>query len=184
MGKEISKISQKFCVRAQNFKVLILGLEGVGKTTLFDRIKSNEVLIRYPTIGFNVEQIKFDGMNITLWDFGGHQKIMNLWNRYFENTDLIIFVIDSTDDDSYENNKIILKMIRDDPLLKNIYVLIIINKIDLKESKSTDSIIKGIDLYNYDLKIAKVLRTSTVRGDGMYELKKTMSDVLKQSGNK
>ncbi len=66
MGKEISKFSQKICTRSPFYKVLILGLEGSGKTTLYDRIKSNEVYITillyyyitHPKIGFKLDQVK------------------------------------------------------------------------------------------------------------------------------
>ena len=81
MGKEISKFSQKICVRTGFHKVLILDLEGTGKTTLFNRLKSNEVYVTNQTIGFNVEQIKLNSQIITLWDFGGHEKIMILWKN-------------------------------------------------------------------------------------------------------
>ena len=178
MGKEISKLSQKICVRTGFYKVLILGLEGTGKTSLFDRLKSNEVYITNPTIGFNVEQLKIDSMMITLWDFGGHEKIMNLWDRYFDNTDLVILVIDSTDSDSFDKIKNILKLIKES--LTSIYVLILINKIDLAGSQSTEIILDRTDLYKFDLKIAKVMRISLVRGDGVKEVIKTMSYILKK----
>ena len=118
---------------------------------------------------------------ITLWDFGGHEKIMNLWDRYFENTDLVILVIDSTDSDNFDKIKNILKLIKES--LPNIYVLILINKIDLAGSQSTEIILDRTDLYKFDLKIAKVLRTSLVRGDGVKEVIKTMSCVLKKQLN-
>lgn len=179
MGKEISKFSQKICVKTVYYKVLILGLEGTGKTTLFDRIKSNEVLIRNPTIGFNVEQIKLEGLMMTLWDFGGHEKVMNLWDRYFDNTDLVILVIDSTDSDNWDNLKHILQMIKEK--LSSVYVLLLINKIDLGGSMPTEAIVEKVDLYKFDIKIAKVMRVSAVRGDGIKEVVKTMSYVLKNN---
>lgn len=101
MGKEISKFSQKICTRSPFYKVLILGLEGSGKTTLYDRIKSNEVYITHPKIGFNLDQVKLDLVSMTLLDFGEHEKIMSLWEKYFDNTDLVILVIYSTDSSSW-----------------------------------------------------------------------------------
>lgn len=177
MGKEISKLSQKICIKSNYYKILLLGLEGTGKTTLFDRIKSNEVYIRNPTIGFNAEQIKLEGHNVTLWDFGGHEKIMSLWHRYFLNTDLVILVIDSSDSDSFDKLKNILNMIRDN--IPDVYVMVVINKIDLKEAMSTEKIESMIDLYNYGLKIANVIRTSMVRGDGVKEVIKYISKILR-----
>lgn len=179
MGKEISKISQKLCMRTNFYKVLILGLEGSGKTTLFDRIKTNEVYLRHPTIGFNTEQIKLDGLSITLWDFGGHEKIMNLWEKYFDNTDLVILMIDSTDTSCYDKIKNVLNMLKEK--LASVYVLIVMNKVDIKDSVPSDKISKMVDLYSYNLKIAKIIPTSTTRGDGLDEIKKTMKYVLKNN---
>lgn len=181
MGKEISKFSQKICVRTGFHKVLILGLEGTGKTTLFNRLKSNEVYVTNQTIGFNVEQIKLNSQIITLWDFGGHEKIMILWDKYFDNTDLVILVIDSTDSQSWEKIQGILKIIKEK--LSNIYLLIIINKIDLSGTQSNEFIIEKCELYKFDLKIAKVMRTSLVRGDGLNEITKTLSNLLKNNNN-
>jgi small GTP-binding protein len=176
MGKQISKFSQKICTKSIFHKVLILGLEGAGKTTLYDRIRSNEIYITHPTIGFNVEQVKVDWANMTLWDFGGHEKIMSLWEKYFENTDLVILVIDSTDTSNYDKMRSVLQMIQEK--LRNVYVIILINKIDLPDSQETDLIVKKLDLYKYSLKIAKVVRTSTVRGDGMREVTKAIGSTL------
>lgn len=179
MGKQISKFSQQICAKPNFYKVLILGLEGSGKTNVFDRLKSNEVFVRHPTIGFNAEQIKLDNMMVTLWDFGGHEKIMNLWERYFEETDLVLLVIDSTDPNNFDRFKTVLEMLRSK--LSQVCIIIILNKIDLKESLSLDEIVKGTNLYGYGLKIAKVIRTSTVRGDGMREVMRTMLSVLRNS---
>jgi small GTP-binding protein len=176
MGKQISKFSQKICTKSVYHKVLILGLEGSGKTTLYDRLRSNEIYITHPTIGFNVEQVKVDWVTTILWDFGGHEKIMSLWEKYFENTDLVILVLDSTDTSNYDKIRVVLQMIQDK--LKNVYVIILINKIDLPDSQETELIVKQIDLYKYSLKIAKVIRTSTVRGDGMKEVTKAICSSL------
>ena len=81
MGKGISKLSQKICMKSSDYKILLLGLEGSGKTTLFDRLKYNEVYVRYPTIGFIADSVRINSMNVTLWDFGGHDKIMKLCYR-------------------------------------------------------------------------------------------------------
>jgi small GTP-binding protein len=181
MGKELSKLSHKICLKNNLYKVVLLGLEGSGKTSLFDRIKSNEVYIRHPTIGFNVEQIKLDGLLMTLWDFGGNDKIMNLWDRYVDNTDLVILVIDSNDYGGLVKVKEILAMLKEK--MPEVYVLIVINKIDLRQSLSNDVIVKQTDLYNCNLKIANVLRVSTTRGDGIKETNKAIKNILLYKNN-
>lgn len=187
MGSQniISKFSQRICAKTIFYKILILGTEGSGKTTLFDRIKSNEVLIRNPTIGFNVERIKIDKFNISFWDFGGHDKIINLYDKYLTNTDIIILVIDSTDDseDNVLQNKRILKMIQENA--PDCYVIIVINKIDLnKESIKTEEIVKSLDLFSYKLKIANILRMSCTHNCNVKEIKNLIKSTLRSIENK
>ncbi len=179
MGTTITKLSQKICARTYFYKVLILGLEGAGKTTIFDRIRSNDLNYTSPTIGFNVEQVKLDNFILNLWDFGGHEKIMCLWERYFDNVDLIILVLDSTDNENKEKVKEIFEMIR--AKTKDSYLLILANKVDLKDqSMSTDEMAKLFDIYQYDLKIVNFIPCSAVTRKGMSEMKKSIKTALSQ----
>jgi len=178
MGSTITKLSQQFCVKIQYFKVLILGLEGAGKTTVFDRIRSNDLNYTSPTIGFNVEQVKLENFVLNLWDFGGHEKIMCLWERYFDNVDLIILVLDSTDNQNVDKVKEMFNIIKNKS--KDTYVLILGNKIDLKDqSMSTDEMAKLFDIYEYDLKIVNFIPCSAVTSKGMSDMKKSIVTAIR-----
>lgn len=61
------------------------------------QIKLGEAPSTVPTIGFNVEKVKFKNVEFTLWDIGGQTHIRRLWNYYFDNTDAIIYMVDSSD---------------------------------------------------------------------------------------
>lgn len=50
-----------------------------------------------PTIGFNVETVEYKNICFTVWDVGGQDKIRPLWRHYFQNTQGLIFVVDSND---------------------------------------------------------------------------------------
>lgn len=50
-----------------------------------------------PTIGFNVETVDYKNICFTVWDVGGQDKIRPLWRHYFQNTQGLIFVVDSND---------------------------------------------------------------------------------------
>ena len=69
------------------------------KTTILYKLKLGEVQTTVPTIGFNVETVEFCGSSLTVWDVGGQDKIRQLWRHYFQGTEGIIFVIDSSDRD-------------------------------------------------------------------------------------
>jgi ADP-ribosylation factor-like protein 2 len=177
MGQYISQFTKSVCVKKSFHKVLILGPEGVGKTTIFHRLCSNEVKLTYPTIGFNVDTMKLNNMVVNLWDFGGHEKIMKLWDKYFEYVDLVILVIDSSDSECFDKIKEILKLIKEN--LSDTYVLIVANKIDLKQqTMSTESIVKNICLYDFGLKIVNFIRCSATTGEGIKEMSKSISSTL------
>ena len=177
MGQYVSKFTKSICAKKTFHKVLILGLEGVGKTTIFHRLCTNEVKQTYPTIGFNVDTLKLSNMSVNLWDFGGHDKIMKLWDKYFDFVDLVILVIDSTDEESFDKIRQILKLIKQS--LDDTYVLIVANKIDLKQQTlSTEFIVKNICLYDYGLKIVNFIRCSATTGEGLKEMTKSITNTL------
>ena len=84
------------------YKVLMIGLDGAGKTTLLYRLQMDEVLSTLPTIGFNTEKISFKGMTLDIWDIGGQRKIRDLWKYYHQNANIVIFVVDSTDNERFD----------------------------------------------------------------------------------
>lgn len=71
-------------------RVLVIGLDAVGKTTVLYRLKLGEVVTTIATIGFNVESIDYKGVHFTLWDVGGCDKIKPLWRHYYKNTSVSI----------------------------------------------------------------------------------------------
>ena len=66
-------------------KILFLGLDNAGKTTLLFKIKDDEFKETVPTVGLNVEQIKYRDMTLTLWDVGGQAR--KLWKHYYDKVD-------------------------------------------------------------------------------------------------
>ena len=61
------------------------------------KLKLGEIVTTIPTIGFNVETVEYKNISFTVWDVGGQDKIRPLWRHYFQNTQGLIFVVDSND---------------------------------------------------------------------------------------
>ncbi|GAB4818870.1 hypothetical protein N2152v2_005916 [Parachlorella kessleri] len=78
-------------------RVVMLGLDAAGKTTILYKLHIGEVLSTVPTIGFNVEKVQYKNVIFTVWDVGGQEKLRPLWRHYFNNTDALIYVVDSCD---------------------------------------------------------------------------------------
>merc|ERR1711898_38016 len=92
----MSKVWERM-VGKQEMRILMVGLDAAGKTTILYKLKVGEVVHTIPTIGFNVETVEYKNVNFTVWDVGGQHKIRPLWRHYFQNTNGIIFVVDSND---------------------------------------------------------------------------------------
>lgn len=71
-------------------RILLLGLDNAGKTTILKQLASEEVTQVTPTAGFNIKSVISDGFKLNVWDIGGQQKIRPYWKNYFENTDALV----------------------------------------------------------------------------------------------
>ena len=67
----LKKMKSAASEEESNKKVLFLGLDNAGKSTLLFQMKDNSFKDTVPTVGLNVESIKYRGMNFTLWDVSG-----------------------------------------------------------------------------------------------------------------
>ncbi len=85
MGLFISKILDGLSFSKDPLRILMLGLDAAGKTTVLYKLKLNENIHSVPTIGFNVETVSYKNVSFMIWDIGGQKKIRDLWKHYFEN---------------------------------------------------------------------------------------------------
>lgn len=76
-------------------RILLLGLDNAGKTTILKQLASEEVAQVTPTAGFNIKSVISDGFKLNVWDIGGQQKIRPYWKNYFENTDILVILFNS-----------------------------------------------------------------------------------------
>lgn len=73
------------------------GLDNSGKTTCMKRFNGEDISSISPTLGFNIFSFTYQEFKLTLWDIGGQQTLRSYWRNYFEQTDGIIWVVDSAD---------------------------------------------------------------------------------------
>eukprot|EP01083_Nonionella_stella_P193091 713476_1 len=95
MGGFFAKALQKL-VSKQNIKILILGLDAAGKTTLLYKLKLGSEQPYYPDCS-SFEKVEYKNITFFSWDLGGQMKIRPLWRQLFQNTKGIIFLVDSND---------------------------------------------------------------------------------------
>ena len=127
MGFIFSKILDFFSRSRNNFKIIILGIQNAGKTTILYRLSIGQLVKTTPTIGSNVEEISYNNVKLQAWDLSGQESTRSVWNEYFINTDAIIYVID-THDETYDDSKDqFYKLLKNDAL-KNAIILLILEK--------------------------------------------------------
>jgi small GTP-binding protein len=153
----------------KHVRILMLGLDGAGKTTIIYNIKLNETVRTIPTIGFNVETIEYKGLSMTMWDVGGQEKLRALWEHYFQGTDCLIFVVDSSDRERIEIAKEEFQRIVMDNELENAIVLVYANKQDLPGAMSPQEISEKLELNSMKKRKWLVQGSSASRGDGIKE---------------
>ena len=116
MGLSISSLLNKLFAKRQ-MRILMVGLDAAGKTTILYKLKLGEIVTTIPTIGFNVETVEYRNISFTVWDVGGQDKIRPLWRHYFQNTQGLIFVVDSNDRDRIgEAREELMRMLNEDEL--------------------------------------------------------------------
>jgi len=165
-------------------RILLLGLDGAGKTTILYRVKLNETVSSIPTIGFNVETVTpCKGVTFTVWDVGGQQKIRVLWKYYFQNNDGLIYVVDSTDIERIKESAAELHSILEDDNMRNVPVVIIANKQDLPNAVSCSEMVQMFELDRLAKTQNKwfIQGACATRGDGIFEAMKSMSDMVKEN---
>lgn len=127
----------------QSFTV---GLDAAGKTTILYKLKLGEIVTTIPTIGFNVETVEYKNICFTVWDVGGQDKIRPLWRHYFQNTQGLIFVVDSNDRERVgEAERELHNMLNEDEL-RDAVVLVFANKQDLPNAMSAAELTEKLRL--------------------------------------
>ena len=125
-------------------KVLILGLDAAGKTTLLYRLKLGQKVPTIPTIGFNVEQVHVGNIQCTVWDIGGQDRLRGLWRHYTHDTHLLIFMIDSHDLDRLDEALQELRTHMNSAECIHCPVLVLANKQDMPTAMSPTDLTKRL----------------------------------------
>jgi len=178
MGKTFSKLFDKW-FGLQEMRVVMLGLDAAGKTTVLYKLHIGEVLSTVPTIGFNVEKVQYKNVQFTVWDVGGQEKLRPLWRHYFNNTDGLIYVVDSLDKDRIGKACSEFKTIISDPLMRNSAILVFANKQDLPGSLNPSEVCEALDMHSLRDRKWHVQGTVATAGEGLYEGLDWLSSTLK-----
>jgi small GTP-binding protein len=162
----------------------MLGLDNAGKTTILYKLKVGQVVQTTPTIGFNVETVSRKNVTFSVWDVGGQDQIRGLWRHYFLNTQAVIFVVDSNDNNRLKEARDELWKVLESPEVRHRHemvciahlsqltaavILVFANKQDLPNALTADDVMKGLELEKIQSHPWHVQAACATSGSGLDE---------------
>ncbi|KAG7862970.1 hypothetical protein KL939_000289 [Ogataea angusta] len=169
MGNVFSGIFGRLWGVNKEIRILILGLDGAGKTTILYKLQMGEVVKTKPTIGFNVETLTYKNISINMWDLGGQTSIRPYWRCYYANTAAVIFVVDSTDKERIEVAKKELHMMLKEDELTDSALLVFANKQDQPGALTAAEVSKALGLVDLKDRSWSIVASSAIKGEGLSE---------------
>ncbi|XP_076000245.1 putative ADP-ribosylation factor-like protein 5C [Genypterus blacodes] len=165
MGFLLTKMMAVFGDREH--KVIVVGLDNAGKTTILYQFLTKEAVHTSPTIGSNVEEIAMGNTRFLVWDIGGQDSLRAGWFTYYCNTEIVILVVDSTDRERLTLTKEELHRMLAHEDLQNAAVLILANKQDMKGSLTAAEISQGLTLDSISSHSWHVQACCALTGEGL-----------------
>lgn len=121
-------------------KILFLGLDNAGKTTLLHMLKDDVLVQHTPTMQPNMEELTIGNMQFQAWDLGGHQQARVIWESYFAEVDALVFIVDGTDVERFPEAAEQLQKLLMIEELREVPFLVLGNKIDLSACVSEQAL--------------------------------------------
>merc|ERR1719270_3357740 len=170
MGLAFTKVWSRFLgLGKTEVKMVMVGLDAAGKTTILYKLKLGEVVTTIPTIGFNVETVEYKNISFTVWDVGGQDKIRKLWRHYYQGTQGLIFVVDSSDRDRVEDaREELMKMLNEDEMRDSV-LLVFANKQDLPSAMPAADVTEKLGLHTIRNRQWFIQSACSTTGYGLYE---------------
>ncbi|KAF4545370.1 ADP-ribosylation factor family protein [Lasiodiplodia theobromae] len=139
-------ILRKARLKDKEMRILMLGLDNAGKTTIVKKIMNEDVNSVSPTLGFIIKTIEYEGYKLNIWDVGGQKTLRTYWKNYFEKTDTLIWV-----------------------RLMGASLLVFKNKSDVPGSMSDDEIRQGLMLDSITTHKWTIMACSAMTGQNLEE---------------
>lgn len=126
--------------------IVFLGLDNAGKTTLMQMLKNQHLKQPAPTFHPTSEELRIEGIDFSAWDLGGHTQARRLWKDYFPVVDAILFIVDASDEDRFEEAKTELQGLLESKEISSVPIAVLGNKIDKQESVNEDTLRMSLGL--------------------------------------
>mmetsp|Transcript_23073 Transcript_23073/g.39646 ORF Transcript_23073/g.39646 Transcript_23073/m.39646 type:complete len:196 (+) Transcript_23073:29-616(+) len=127
-------------------RILLLGLDNAGKTTLLYKLKTGSVTSFVPTERANVEEIQVGKVKFKAFDLGGHERVRNMWRDFYLDANAIIWMVDCADTERFDESRKELHQVMSAEHLKDKPVVVLANKADVRWAAKRDEVIEALGI--------------------------------------
>ena len=138
----------KYGLYQKSGKLLFLGLDDSGKTTLLYLLKTGKIIQPEPSMHATKEEMTLGKICFTTYDLGGHKQVRRVWKEYLPIVDGIVFLIDVQKRERFSECKAELDALLDDEQTQHCPILVLGNKIDKLNAAGEREIIDYFNLYH------------------------------------
>ena len=160
-------IIKKVKAKEKEVRVLMVGLDNAGKTTIVKRVNGEDISTISPTLGFNIKTMSFRGYRMNIWDVGGQKTLRSYWRNYYEATDGMVWVVDSADVRRLRDCKDELHKLLGEEKLAGSSLLIFANKQDIEGALTADEIRAELQLDAVEKRHWRIESCSAFTGSGL-----------------
>ncbi|KAI4127073.1 MAG: hypothetical protein LQ338_003392 [Usnochroma carphineum] len=162
-------ILRKARLKDKEMRILMLGLDNAGKTTIVKKLMNEDVNTVSPTLGFIIKTIDYEGYKLNIWDVGGQKTLRTYWRNYFEKTDALIWVVDAADRFRIGDCREELAGLLLEERLMGASLLVMANKTDIEGSMGNEEIRKLLALDAIKTHKWTIIQCSAITGENLQE---------------
>lgn len=168
-GMGLLSIIRKVKAKEKEMRILMVGLDNAGKTTVVKRLCGQDTSTVSPTLGFSIASLTLGRYALNVWDVGGQKTLRAFWRNYYESTDGLVWVLDAADGARLPDVAHELASLLAEERLAGASLLVLANKQDLAGALSRDALFDALrlgDLARGGRHVA-VVACSAATGDGL-----------------
>ncbi len=165
-------------------RIVLIGLDGAGKTTILKRLIEGKFVQTEPTVGIKTEEVKIGNVEFKIWDLGGQRSVRDFWESYLKSSDVIILVVDAADQQRLDELKEEFWKLENKGYFEKKLLFVIANKQDIDGCMTGYDIVRALELdklkyFNCQVCETSALTSENIRetfeniAENFFELKKT-----------
>ncbi|CAD7699869.1 unnamed protein product [Ostreobium quekettii] len=162
-------IIKKMKRKEKEIRLLMVGLDNAGKTSIVKRLNGEDTSTVSPTLGFSIKSISYGKYRLNIWDVGGQKSLRPYWRNYYEKTDGLVWVVDSADKFRLQDCKEELHNLLREERLAGSALLILANKQDMKGVLGEQDIADFLELRLLTKRHWHIAGCSAMTGEGLLD---------------